>query len=473
MKRSSGPKIVPIKTFEPLGWQMEPMRNTSKVMLLTGSAGGGKSRMLYEKAHAFALNYPGSTVVGFRKLKEDAKSSLVLALEKGVIGDDPRVAHRPNRYLFEYSNGSVLMYRGMKGEKEQTGLRSIGIEGGIDFAFMEEAVEFDEDDYDEVLGRMRGNVAPWCQLALATNPGPPLHWINRRLIIGGEARVFYSEAKDNPYNPSGYVDTLNMMTGIKHLRLAKGLWVAGTGLVIDTWRDVYEPESGEARGGNVTLDADYIPYGGKVVLAADDGYAGEFDKKSQMFTDKSHPRVFLLMQERYDGQFACFAEIYRIKTLAGSQIDQLREMCADHGWPFPEEADIDKSAAALEGELIKAGFKKIRKGPVSRDESIKVYKNACAADVNGWRRFIVHPRCRFMRLEMNSWVLDKDGQPTKAQDNGPDAGRYFCWNHIIGSRGVDIAVASGNDIVDTSAATQRIQEVYRKHMREVSMRIGR
>lgn len=466
------PIYKPIQKFEPLDWQQEPLRYTGPVMLLTGSAGGGKSKTWMEKAHAFALTYKGATVVAFRKKREDAKKSFMLALKHDVIGPDPRVTYRASDFIFSYDNGSVIIVAGLKDENAREALRSIGIRGGIDLAILEEGIEYEESDFNEVVGRMRGNAAPWRQVIVATNPGPPTHWINRRLIIGGEARVFLSDATMNPHNPPDYLTFLHRMTGVEAARLVKGLWIVGTGLVIDTWKDHYDKATGNAHGGNVTENAEYIPGGGEVILAADDGYAGEFDKKTQMFTDDSHPRVFLLIQKRYDGQFACFAELYRIKTLATTQLAQLKDICKDNGWPFPKSADRDKAAAALGGELEKAGIKQIRLGPSSREESIKVYKAACAADENGWRRFIVHPRCHFMRLEMNSWSLDNSGNPMKAQDNGPDAARYFCWNHIIGHLATD--VASAQSITDKEKMDElmaHVAAVYRKHMEAAAVKM--
>jgi glutaryl-CoA dehydrogenase len=50
---------------------------------------------------------------------------------------------------------------------------------------MEEANRFTEDDFNEILARLRGTAAPWRQVMLTTNPGAPTHWIKRRLIDQG------------------------------------------------------------------------------------------------------------------------------------------------------------------------------------------------------------------------------------------------------------------------------------------------
>ena len=172
-----------LNTFVPLPWQLKAMRDTSPVVLLTGSQGGGKSRTAAEKIHAFCLRYPGAQALVMRKVRDNVTASSMRMLEKKVIGDDPRVNFLRKDLRADYLNGSTIYFAGMHGEKQREAIRSIG-EGSIDIAWMEEAHEFEEDDYEELLGRMRGAIAPWNQIILSTNPDAPVHWINRRLILG-------------------------------------------------------------------------------------------------------------------------------------------------------------------------------------------------------------------------------------------------------------------------------------------------
>lgn len=226
------PKYRYIKPFEPLQWQIEPWKDTSPILLLTGSAGGGKSRLAAEKLHAFCLRYPKSTALLLRKSRAVIGNSTLLFLKSEIIGRDPRVTHKISDFRFEYSNGSVLVYGGMKDADQRERIRSIGLQGGVDIAWMEEATQFDESDFNELLARIRGRAAPWSQIILTTNPDAPMHWINRRLILGGDASVYYSSAKDNPVNPESYHETLERLTGVEYQRLVLGLWAAGSGRVI-------------------------------------------------------------------------------------------------------------------------------------------------------------------------------------------------------------------------------------------------
>lgn len=231
MRKMVTPKFI--APFVPHSWQIAPWRDKSPVMLLTGSAGGGKSRLIAEKCHAFALKYPGSTVLILRKNRSSMLNSTILFMNTVVIGGDARVQFWPSKTRWEYETGSVILWGGMADDEQREAIRSIGSRGGVDLAWMEEATRFTEDDYNEVRGRIRGTAAPWRQVVLTTNPDSSHHWINRRLIQGGEATVYTSSAIDNPANPREYIDTLKSLTGVLGQRLRDGLWVAAEGIVYE------------------------------------------------------------------------------------------------------------------------------------------------------------------------------------------------------------------------------------------------
>src|SRR5579859_3858182 len=229
------PSVEQIAPFAPLPWQVNPWRDRAFVLLFTGSAGGGKSRLAAEKLHAYCKRYPGAQALALRKTRESMSNSTLLFLERVIIGDDPTVHHLPSKLRFEYANGSILAYGGMADDAQREQIRSIGQHGGVDIVWMEEANAFLEDDYNEVLARIRGKAAPWRQVILTTNPDSPEHWINVRLIEGGEASVYYSNAGDNEYNPEDYRASLQKLTGILKQRLALGLWVASEGMYFEEW----------------------------------------------------------------------------------------------------------------------------------------------------------------------------------------------------------------------------------------------
>jgi hypothetical protein len=228
-------------------------------------------------------------------------------------------------------------------------------------------------------------------------------------------------------------------------------FTAAAGQVYAIWSD-------GAPDGNVTGDADYVPDGGLIYWANDDGYAGKRDPTTGQFTADSHPRVFLLVQEKSDGHLDIFEEDYRIQTeldphlaevlclpltladvraryeipmeyVGSVLIDRLREIRQREPglfYPEPEYIAADNAAATAIGIMHNRGFY-TRKKPTSVEESIKNTRRMVAPDANNWRRIRVHPRCKHLRFEMIAYRLNDKGNPAEEHDHGPSALRYFAW----------------------------------------------
>ena len=416
---NSAPLLAP---YAPLPWQVAPWRDRSRVLLLTGSAGGGKSRIAAEKLHGFCLRYPGAFALLVRKTRVSMTKGSILFLKETIIGADPAVKHYESKDYFAYRNGSILAYLGLEDEDQRERLKSIGPRGGVDLVWGEEATELEEADHNALLARLRGQAAPWRQLMYTCNPDAPTHWIYRRLIVGGEATVYYSGAVDNPHNPADYLDTLGRLTGVEAQRLAGGQWVQATGLIYDVWLD------GPA-GGNVTADAEYVPDGGPIFWAVDDGYsAGSapqtkgVDPKTGYYVADSHPRVILWVQQRVDGRLCVFRESYACVKLSNIHIDE----ALAEPYPAPDYAVHGPGSAEIRGRLHAADIY-ARQSTADVKESIKEMRGALAADLNGWRRVLVHPRCTHLRAELASYRVGPDGNPVKEFDHGPDALRGLVW----------------------------------------------
>jgi hypothetical protein len=411
--------------FELIPWQVEALRDQSPILLMTGSAGGGKSLAAYWKCVLFALTYPGANVLVTRKELDDCGRSIIPTLDDRILKPILATRSSPNLvakseksrcYRFLHNN-SRIWWSGLRTEDDRKAIRSMGAGGSLDMILMEEGIQFAEEDLDELRGRLRGNAADWRQLIVATNPDGPLHWINTRLIIGQEASVHVSNARLNPYNPQDYLDSLDAMTGVEGDRLARGRWVEATGLVIDSWTNQFNSYTGDDGGGNVSLKADHIPGEGRVICAVDDGYTGVYDERIRSYTAASHPRVFLFAQIRPNGQIAIFHEDYAVKERYKTQIDRVIDTLRGHAWPRPSEVHYDKSSATFRAELDEAGFSPLFPSTSKREESIRLLNERTGADENGFRTIIVHPRCHNLILEMASWTY-RNGVPAKQFDHG-------------------------------------------------------
>lgn len=421
------------KVFEPLPWQVKPFEDTSDVMLLTGSAGGGKSRLAYEKVNAYMLMYPGSTGLVLRKAYDWTLSSFVPAFQASVLGQDCTYCKWvASRSVFEYSNGSKIFVGGMNSEKERESVKSIGQEGGLDICLFEEGTQFDEEDFDAIIARMRGTAGDFQQIIVCTNPSYPTHWIRLRLILGGEASVYVSRAADNTYNPKGYEARLARMRGISKARLADGLWIVGEGVVIDTWLNSYNannPISGI--DGNVSGLFDYIPGGGEVFWAVDDGYAGTYSSKTNTFTATSHPRAILWGQIQ-SSRIVVFDESYRVKTLAGVHIYEELQRGLEAGYPIPSMAFYDRAAPSLAHHLRESGIDWTYPTPPRVADSLEVLTEQVGPDENNYRYIVYNPRCHHSILEYDSYVRGDNGKPLKQFDHGIDAIRGAAYNLMHG-----------------------------------------
>lgn len=396
--------------FQPIDWQIQPWRDKSPVLLLTGSAGGGKSRLAGEKIHAYCLKYPNATAVMLRKTRESMTNSTVLFMDRGVIGKDPNVNYFSSKSRFEYENGSILAYGGMKNEEQREQIRSIGQDGSVDIAWMEEANKFTEEDFNELIARMRGTAAEWRQIILTTNPDAPTHWIKKRLIDGGEAAVYYSGALDNPHNPESYIEGLGRLTGVLKERLVHGRWVQAEGAVYAGFDEAIH-----------LIDPFPIPDDWRVIRSIDFGY--------------TNPFVCQWWAIDHDGRMYLYRELYMtrrtVRVHAGKIQDNtdraIEATVAD--WDAEDRATLEEN-----GIYTDLADKRVMPGIQAVQERLKVQGDG-KPRLFVMRGAVVEPDWRLMDEKRPTSTLEEfpayvwndkvtKDEPAKLDDHGMDAMRY-------------------------------------------------
>lgn len=405
-------KLAP---FAPLPWHIAPWHDKSLVMLLSGGSGGGKSRLAAEKMHAYLLKYPGAVGLAVRKTQKATNKSCVPTLWKVMGKARSGIEWNKTDNIFTYPNGSVLYTGGMKDEDQRETIRSIGGEGGVDIIWIEEATALVEEDFNELSARLRHTAADWRQIILTTNPDAPGHWINKRLIIGREASVYYSVAADNPYLPASYFDTLKTLTGTQYQRLVLNKWVQSEGAIYDTFS--LGPD------GNVTEAAEYDP-SLPVAWGVDDGYAMGKGRG----TDSYHPRVFLLGQFTAQGGLTIFAEYEACLEVEEVSLANVLAM----PYPPPDIAYVDSSAAQLKARIWAKGIQTYGATHVVTEGIKNVRRLIC--DGQGVRLLRVHPRCEGLINDFQSYeyaesavAINGERKPAKVNDHHADAVRYLAW----------------------------------------------
>lgn len=386
-------------------------------IVISGPAGTGKSRACLEKLHWCALKYHGMRGLIIRKTRESLSEAALVTFEEKVLPEFSPMKDGPRRnfrQVYRYPTTSEIVVGGL----DKPG-KIMSTE--YDLIYVQEATELDLDDWQALTTRLRNNVMPYQQLLADCNPDAPTHWLWLR-SLAETTLMLHSRHEENPrlwrngdWTAEGrdYLATLDRLTGVDRARFRFGQWVQASGLVYDVWSD----------SENVTEAADHIPDGGDLLWGVDDGYAGQRDVATGLYSAESHPRVIGLYQIRPDGTICRFAETYAVKTLSERQIADTLAL----GYPLPDYAVVDSSAAELRGRLQDADIPAFG-GTHGVEEGIKELRRRIAPDAQGRRLFLVHPRCVQFRAEMASYRRDPStGKPIKQFDHGPDEARMIAW----------------------------------------------
>jgi PBSX family phage terminase large subunit len=402
--------------FAPLPWQYAPWRDRSSVLLLTGSAGGGKSRLAAEKVHGYCMKYPGSTWLMMRKAREWTSRSIVTFYNRTVVASDPRVKFNKSEGAFYYDNGSVVYSGGMLDDRQREAVRSIGGDGGLDGVWMEEANAFTRQDFEEIIGRVRHTAADWQQIILTTNPDAPTHWIYKDLIQAGGAAVYYSGAKDNPNNAPAYLMNLEKLTGVMRDRLLLGRWVQAQGAIYNEFEPAIH-----------IIDADKCPPFVRRFRVHDFGY--------------TNPFVCQWWGMDSDGRLYRYRELYQTRRLVEDLTPEIIRYTGDEYI----EADIADHDAEDRATMQKHGIYTM---PAEKDVStgIQAVKARLRVQVDGKPRLYLvrgalietdpyleaekKPTCTEEEIPGYVWQTYADGKPNKEQpvkvnDHGCDAMRYI------------------------------------------------
>ena len=413
-------------------WQVAPMMDTtSPVVLLTGTPGGGKSHLGLLKGHIICCMYPHAFGLVVRKVRRTITSSSALYLEHNIVPDWKRLGyphggHERSYSRFVYPNWSYYAYAGMGDNAEKENLRSIGAEGGVNYIFIEEGTQLLEEDFDELMMRLRSDTTPFRQMMIACNPSYPTHWINVRLIQGGEATVYKSSMLDNPRTTEDYKRNLSKLRGVARARMVEGKWAAAEGLCYSE----YEPADNEV---------DNFP---------DRSPPKDWERYILIDFGFSNPMVVQLWAKDPDGRLFRYREFYRskfnivdlYKIITKLMIDAPLEdftAIADHDRQEREvlrrdglvtiaaQKDVDVGLAVANSYMEKAGDGKPRLF-LCRDAAVfpedKELKD---------QHFPTSTEEELLR-----YVFGEDNKPVKEHDHGCDLIRYLCMH--VANRGYNV-----------------------------------
>lgn len=221
-------------------------------LLLGGPAGTGKSRGALEKVHRVLLRYPRARGLALRQTMVSLTASALVTYENWVA--DAAIASGEVTWFggsqrespgYRYANGSFLAVGGMdKPDKIMS--------TEYDIAYWQEVTEGTVEGYEKVTSRLRNGRVPYQQMISDCNPSHPTHWAKLR-CESGACLMLDTRHEDNPVyfdeirGPDGlveykvtragaaYIAKLDALTGVRYLRLRKGLWVAAEGVIYDAF----------------------------------------------------------------------------------------------------------------------------------------------------------------------------------------------------------------------------------------------
>lgn len=148
--------------FIPYGANREIFRCRDCEALLAGPAGTGKSRAALEKLHLCALKYPGMRGLMVRKTRASLTQTGLVTFQEKVLHELDNVEWRTQEQEFRYSNGSRIVVAGL--DKPSKVMSS-----EYDIAYVQEATELTENDWESITTRLRNGMVPYQQIMADCN----------------------------------------------------------------------------------------------------------------------------------------------------------------------------------------------------------------------------------------------------------------------------------------------------------------
>jgi phage terminase large subunit len=415
------------RAYQPYGAAEELLYCRDPEIILSGPAGTGKSRACLEKLHICAANYPGMRGLMLRKTRTSLTQSGIVTFQERVLPEDwQRTIHFHHQdQEYRYPNGSKIVVGGLDKTAKVMSTE-------YDIAYVQEAVELVEDEWEKLSTRMRNGVLPYQQIIADTNPDAPSHWIKQR-ANRGQLKMVESRHEDNPTVTTDYLAKLDALTGVRYKRLRLGLWVAAEGQVYESW------DPSKHLINRVEIPSHWPRY-----ISVDFGYVNPFVAQWWAVDD--------------DGRMYRYREIYRTQRLVEdhardikrfSQGETIRAMFCDHD--AEGRATLEKHAgitASPARKAISEGIQEVqarlraaaggkpraffmRDSLVERDEWCMERKLPCSTEE-----------------EIESYVWDtrnnrkKGEEPVDANNHGMDAFRYAVMG--LASRRMAIALPGGS-----------------------------
>ena len=369
------------------------MRSQAPEVLYSGAFRAGKSRIGCEKAYALAKRYPGIPIGIFRKTAASLAASTERTLLHDVIPRAEIVKSNRTERWYELANGSRIWLFGLDPDPI-TGLPSKVGSVELGWAFVDEAAECAEADWVMVKGRLSWPGIGYHQIAAATNPASPKHWLKQRFTPATADRVYlHASTFDNPALPADYLaDAQSGTLDYFKRRYIMGEWVGAEGVIWDFPEDQIKPPT--------------VPIFKRVVAGVDWGFV--------------HAFACEVIGQSGSGRLSVVREVYAKGALLRDIIPVLLDIQTQYpGIHFM----ADPSEPAYIAECIGAGLRM----ESARNDVDAGIQAVSAAIHDG---MTIDPACEGLLGELPgyTWMTDRGGgfkeKPIEINDDACDALRY-------------------------------------------------
>ena len=371
-----------------------------------GGAGSGKSHFLASKLIIKALNDKRKILV-LRKVGKTVKQSVFQQILDILVDWKIVDRCRINRtdFTIELPNGSIFLCSGLDDPEK---IKSIA---GLTDAWLEEATEFSQEDFNQIDLRIRHVTAANQNIYLSFNPVSKANWCYK-LFFNNEfeneeetkkmasfrekVEIIHTSYKDNKYLPQDFINSLLLLeaTNPAYYKIyALGEFGSLDKLIFNRWK---------------VEEFDHMQINGELMCGLDFGFVNDPTALVCSLLDETNKRIYI------------FDEVQQ-KGLLNNDIVQLLK---DKG--LSKSVIIADSAEQKSIEEIKrSGITRIKPAVKGQGSILQGIQKLQQYEI------IIHPSCKHIIEEFKnySWTKDKKtgeyiNTPIDKYNHGIDALRY-------------------------------------------------
>lgn len=210
--------------------QYEYIDDSTRHLMVMGSAGSGKTIFACTKVILYALKYPNARIGVFRQTLPSLRETSWLEIRKLLELYNVEFKENKSNGVITLSNGSTISFTPVDDEKK---LRSLN----LDFVYIEQCEEITEEAFIELDLRIRNEVSKKYggQMLIVVQPSNKTHWLYR-LFYQEKAndedyKKIHFSYLDNPFLPD---EQKKVYEGLKetnyerYLTHTKGEWISSS-----------------------------------------------------------------------------------------------------------------------------------------------------------------------------------------------------------------------------------------------------